>query len=267
MFQATARAGLDSYLAGLTDSARALSNNQNRTAVPQFRAESGDRGIYDVNTTELRAANILTGIVALVLLIVCANVANLLLSRATARQKEISVRLSMGATRRRLIGQLLVESLLLAFIGGALGIAVGYYGKQLLPSPAAQTAPLDWRVLGFVTLITAVTGILFGIAPAFRATSGDVSGVLKETSRSVVASRSLLSKSLLVVQVAISLVLLIGAGLFLRTLGNLRRVDVGFDPHNLVLFRVNPQLNRYDEKQSRAAVSADDGSARDHWRS
>jgi predicted permease len=104
-------------------------------------------------------------------------------------------------------------------------------------------------VLAFVTLITTVTGILFGIAPAFRATRGDVRGVLKETSRSVVASRSLLSKSLLVVQVAISLVLLIGAGLFLRTLTNLRNVDVGFDPQNLVLFRVNPQLNRYDEQR------------------
>jgi predicted permease len=250
VFQATARAGLDSYLAGLTDKERGLSNNQNRTAVPRFYAEPGSRGIYDVNTTELVAARILSAIVALVLLIVCANVANLLLSRATVRQKEISVRLSMGATRRRLIGQLLVESLLLASIGGALGIAVGYWGKLLLPSTTVQAAPLDWRVLGFVSLITAVTGILFGIAPAFRATSGDVSGVLKETSRGVVASRSWLSKALLVVQVAISLVLLIGAGLFLRTLDNLRRVDVGFDPQNLVLFRVNPQLNRYDEARS-----------------
>jgi predicted permease len=250
VFQGTAKAGLDGYLAGLSDKDRSLSNNQNRTAIPRFYAEPGSRGIYDVNTTELVAARILTAIVALVLLIVCANVANLLLSRATARQKEISVRLSMGATRRRLIGQLLVESLLLASIGGALGIAVGYWGKQLLPSTTAQAAPLDWRVLVFVTLITAVTGILFGIAPALRATSGDVSGVLKETSRGVVASRSWLSKALLVVQVAISLVLLIGAGLFLRTLDNLRRVDVGFDPQNLVLFRVNPQLNRYDEARA-----------------
>jgi predicted permease len=250
VFQGTARAGLDSYLAGLSDSQRSLASNQNRTAVPRLVVESASRGVYDVNQTELRAASILSGVVVLVLLIVCANVANLLLSRATARQKEISVRLSMGATRRRLIGQLLVESLLLASLGGALGIAVGYWGKQLLPSTTAQTAPLDWRVLLFVSLVTGITGILFGIAPAFRATAGDVSGVLKETSRSVVASRSLLSKALLVVQVAISLVLLIGAGLFLRTLDNLRRVDVGFDPQNLVLFRVNPALNRYDEKRS-----------------
>ena len=250
VFHGTAKTGLDSYLAGLSESARAMSSKQNRTNVPRLRVQSGAQGVYDVNETQLRGAAVLTVVVALVLLIVCANVANLLLSRATVRQKEISVRLSMGATRRRLIRQLLVESLLLAFLGGALGIAVGSWGRQLLPSPIAQNAPLDWTVLLFVTLVTSLTGILFGIAPALRATAGDVSGVLKETSRrGVVASRSVLAKSLLVVQVAISLVLLMGAGLFLRTLDNLRRVDVGFDPTNLVLFRINPQLNRYDEQR------------------
>jgi predicted permease len=250
VFQATAKAGLDSYLAGLSESARALSSNQGRTAVPRLLVQPGGQGVYDVNQTELRGATVLTVVVALVLLIVCANVANLLLSRATSRHKEISVRLSMGATRRRLIGQLLVESLLLASIGGALGVAVGYWGKLLLPSPVAQNAPLDWRVLVFVTFVTALTGVLFGIAPALRATAGDVSGVLKETSRSVVASRSFLSKSLLVVQVAVSLVLLMAAGVFLRTLDNLRHVDVGFDPTNLVLFRISPELNRYDEQRT-----------------
>jgi predicted permease len=252
VFQATAKAGLDSYLGGLDAKTRAQSNNQNRTAVPQLRVESGARGIYDVNDTDLRAVRILTGIVALVLLIVCANVANLLLSRATARQKEISLRLSMGATRGRLVGQLLVESLLLASIGGVLGIAVGYWGKRLLPGAPGQPAPLDWHVLAFVAAVTAITGVAFGIAPALRATRADINSVLKETSRSVVGSRSVLGKSLLVVQVAISLVLLTGAGLFLRTLDNLRAVDVGFNPRNLVLFRVNPQLNGYDEQRSGA---------------
>jgi predicted permease len=189
-------------------------------------------------------------VVALVLLIVCANVANLLLSRATARQKEISVRLSMGATRWRLVRQLLTESLLLASIGGVLGIAVGYWGQRLLPDPRAAGAPLDWRVLSFVVAVTALTGVLFGIAPALRATRMDLAGVMKETSRSVHGSRSWLAKTLLVVQMAISVVLLVGAALFLRTLENLRNVDVGFDPNNLVQFRVNPQLNRYDEKRT-----------------
>jgi predicted permease len=186
-------------------------------------------------------------VVALVLLIVCANVANLLLSRASARQKEISVRLSLGATRLRLIRQLLTESLLLASMGGALGVLVGYWGKQLLPGSAPQMTTLDWRILAFVLVVTGATGIVFGIAPAIRATGMNVSGALKDTSRSVVGSRSILGKSLLILQVAISLVLLVGAGLFLRTLQNLRHVDIGFNPQNLVLFRVNPQLNRYDE--------------------
>jgi predicted permease len=193
---------------------------------------------------------ILSVVVALVLLIVCANVANLLLSRAASRQKEISVRLSLGATRRRLIRQLLTESLLLASMGGALGVLVGYWGKQLLPGSAPQMTALDWRILAFILLVTAATGIVFGIAPALRATGMNVNAALKDTSRSVTGSRSILGKSLLIVQVAVSLVLLVGAGLFLRTLHNLRSVDVGFNPHNLVLFRVNPQLNRYDETRT-----------------
>jgi predicted permease len=147
---------------------------------------------------------------------------------------------------------MLVESLLLAVLGGVLGIAVGYWGKQLLPGALGQLAPLDWRVFAFTAIVVVVTGVVFGIAPALRTTRADISSVLKETSRSVAGSRSVLGKSLLVVQVAISLVLVTGAGLFLRTLDNLRAVDVGFDPTNLVLFRVNPQLNGYDEQRSAA---------------
>jgi predicted permease len=250
VFQQTARAGFDAYLKSLSDQERATSSNQNRTHIPRLRAEYGHRGVYDVNNNEIRAVTILTIVVALVLLIVCANVANLLLSRATTRQKELSVRLSLGATRGRLIRQLLTESLVLATMGGALGILIGYWGKQLLPGSSGRLTALDWRVLSFVMLVTLVTGILFGIAPALRGTGMNVSSALKETSRSVVGSRSALGKALLVVQVAISLVLLVGAGLFLRTLHNLRGVDVGFNPQNLLLFRVNPQLNRYDNARS-----------------
>ena len=235
VFEATARAGLDSYLAGLTTEARAASSNQKRTAVPRLLVEPGARGIYDVSETNLRAVRILTGVVALVLLIVCANVANLLLSRATGRQKEVSIRLSVGATRGRLVRQMLVESLLLAFLGGALGIGFGYWGRQLLPGTLGTLAPLDWRVFLFTAAVVVLTGVVFGIAPALRTTRADINSVLKETSRSVAGSPSVLGKSLLVVQVAISLVLVTGAGLFLRTLGNLRAVDVGFDPANLVL--------------------------------
>ncbi len=249
VFQQTARSGLDSYLKSLSDEERGRSGNRNRTEIPLLRVESGARGVYDVNTNELRSVTILSVVVALVLLIVCANVANLLLSRATTRQKELSVRLSLGATRARLVRQLLTESLLLAGMGGALGILVGYWGKQLLPGPPGQLTALDWRVLLFVLAITGLTGLIFGSAPAFRGTGMNVSSTLKETSRGVVGSRSYLGKSLLIVQVAISLVLLVGAGLFLRTLQNLRHVEVGFNAQNLFLFRVNPSLNRYDEKR------------------
>ena len=249
VFRSTARAGLDGYLKGLPESDRGSAMNRTRTEVPHLLVDSARHGVYDVGSTDVRSAAILSVVVALVLLIVCANVANLLLSRATTRQRELSVRLSLGATRGRLIRQLLTESLLLAFAGGALGVFVGYWGKQLLPAPVNQAAMLDWRVLGFVMLVTAVTGIVFGIAPALRATGVNLNDVLKQSGRSVSGSRSALSKSLLVVQVAISLVLLVGAGLFLRTLTNLRQVDVGFNPRNLLLFRINPQLNRYDEKR------------------
>jgi len=161
----------------------------------------------------------------------------------------LSVRLSLGATRGRLVRQLLTESVLLAAIGGALGILVAKWSGQLLPGAAGQATAIDWRVLSFVLAVTAVTGIVFGIAPALRATSVNVSLALKETSRSIAGSRNMLTRALLVLQVGISLVLLIAAGLFLRTLNNLRHVDVGFNTQNLVVFRVNPRLNRYDDKK------------------
>jgi predicted permease len=252
VFQQTARAGMDAYLQSIPEAERQASGNRTRTHIPRLRVDSGSRGIYDVATSEKRAASILSVVVGTVLLIVCANVANLLLSRASARQKELSVRLSLGATRARLIRQLLTESLLLAAMGGALGILVGYWGKKLLPNPIGQSAFFDWRVLMFVVAVTAVTGIVFGLAPALRATGGDVNAALKQTSRSVAGSRSVLGKSLLVLQVALSLVLLVGAGLFLRTLQNLRHVDVGFNPQNLMLFRLQPNLNRYDDKRTLA---------------
>ena len=262
VFQHTARAGLDTYLASLSAETRGDSRNRNRTEVPRLRVDSASRGVYDVNVSDSSAVTILSVVVVLILLIVCANVANLLLSRAATRHREISIRLSLGATRWRLVRQLLTESLMLAAMGGALGVLVGRWGQQLLPGTAGQAAPLDWRVLSFVLGVTGLTGLVFGIAPALRATGMNVSGALKETSRSVAGSRSLLSKSLLVMQVAISLVLLIAAGLFLRTLQNLRNVDVGFNTRNLVLFRVNPALNRYDERAHRGAVPRHAGAPR-----
>ena len=182
---------------------------------------------------------ILGAVVALVLLLVCANVANLLLARATSRQREISVRLSMGASRLRVIRQLLTESLLLAGMGGILGIAIARWGQPLLPPPVGTSAPADWRFAAFTAGMTILAGLIFGIAPALRATSLDIGKALKEDNRSVSGTNTALARTLLVLQVSISLVLMMGAGLFLRTLENLRHVDIGFDPQNLVVIRVN----------------------------
>jgi predicted permease len=250
-FQAAARDGWAEYFGSLKPEERTSQRNANRTKVPQLRVQNGSRGIYDVSADTYRSMTLLGVVVGLVLLIVCANVANLLLSRATARQREISVRLSLGATRARLIRQLLTESLLLAAIGAAFGGLVAYWGRQLLPGNLATAAPIDWRILGFVLALTIATGILFGLAPALRAsltTSGyGLGAMLKDGGRGVSGGRSRLGKSLVVAQVAISLVLLVGAGLFLRTVRNLRHVDVGFETENLLLIPVNPSLNRYEQ--------------------
>jgi predicted permease len=200
----------------------------------------------------------LQGVVGLVLLIACANVANLLLSRSAARQKEIGLRLALGASRWRLIRQLLTESLLLSVLGGALGIlfalwikdgfmTVSEWGGRSLSTFEAQ---LNLRVLGFTIGLSLITGIVFGLAPAWRATRVDLTPTLKDGGRgSTTYTRSLLSRGLVVVQVALSLLLLVGAGLFVRTLLNLQRVDPGFNTKNLLLFGIQPGLIGYkDEK-------------------
>ncbi|HEX8027361.1 MAG TPA: ABC transporter permease, partial [Vicinamibacterales bacterium] len=243
-FERSARAGMDGYLSGLTDEQRKLSRNQREgSEVPELLVLDGSRGIYDLDRTSTRSASVLGVIVVLLLLIVCANVANLLLSRAAARHREVSVRLSMGASRRRLVRQLLTESLLLSGTGGALGIALGYWSKKLLPF--GQNTTIDGQVLAFVAGISMLTGLIFGLFPAVRATRVDLSSAMKESSRSVAASRTWLSKGLLVTQVAVSVIPLIGAGLFVRTLQNLRSVDVGFSSSTTLMFRINPALNGY----------------------
>jgi predicted permease len=249
VFENTAKAGMAEYQSSLKAEEKNLTFNRQRgDAVPELWVKSAAHGYYDVDPQSQKSAGFLSAVVIIVLLIVCANVANLLLSRATTRHREIAVRLSMGATRGRLIRQLLTESLVLSSLGGVLGVLVGYWSRGLLPF--GQTAPLDWRVLGFVTGVSLLTGVIFGLVPAMRATKVDLSSAMKESSRSVTSSRSILSKGLLVLQVAMSLVLLIGAGLFLRTLENLKIVDVGFDSKNLLMFSVNPAVNHYDADRS-----------------
>jgi predicted permease len=249
VFQRTAKAGMAEYASSLTAEEKHLASNRQRgDAVPELLVRSAAHGYYDIDPQAQRSAGFLAVVVIIVLLIVCANVANLLLSRATTRHREISVRLSMGATRGRLVRQLLTESLLLSSLGGVLGVLVGYWSRALLPF--GQKAPLDWRVFGFVAGVSLLTGIVFGLLPALRATGVDLAGAMKESSRSVTGSRTILSKGLVVLQVAMSVVLLVGAGLFLRTLENLKSVDVGFDSKNLLMFSLNPGVNRYDPARS-----------------
>ena len=201
----------------------------------------------------------LMAIVALVLLIACSNLANLLIARASARQKEIAVRLALGAGRWRLIRQLLVESILLSFIGGAAGLALAVWMDRILISfqppdiwgIALSVAP-DAIILMFTLLISLLTGILFGLVPALQATRPVLATTLKDEAGSVAGGASAgLRKSLVVAQVALSLLLLVGAGLFIQSLSKLKELDPGFQTRNLVMFEVEPTLSGYKAEWTR----------------
>ncbi len=188
---------------------------------------------------------IMLGAVMLVLLIACVNVANLLLARAAGRRREIAIRVAIGATRRRLIAQLLTESLLLTFCGGALGLLLAYAGDRLLTLvmtryhlslPNAKVIDIDWRVLVFSLGITLVTGVIFGLAPSWAASKTALSQTLKESGLSTTteSGRRRLGNALVVCEMGLALVLLTGAGLLVRTFVGLVNVDLGIDPNNLV---------------------------------
>ncbi len=220
---------------------------------PRLIAESGSRGMLDMRREYSTTIYGLFIVVALVLLIACANVANLLLARAALRSAEINVRLAVGAGRWRLIRQLLTESVLLAALGGAGGVLFALWGKRALLAlsdkntgilPSEVDLNLNWRVLVFSLAVSLLTGVLFGLAPAWRATRLDLATSLKQSRRTTsVVSR--LSKGLIVAQVALSLLLLVGAGLFIRTLYNLQHVNLGFNQENLLLFRLQPEQGGY----------------------
>jgi predicted permease len=202
---------------------------------------------------------VLMCMVGLVLPIACANVANLLIARAFARQREIAVRLSLGASHGQLVRQLLVESLLLSLAGGALGLLLAVWMTRglisLIPSgnaPLLIRAEPDWRVLIFTFALTMVTGIVFGMLPALRASRPDTWGTLKDTVGAVAGSGGslFLRKGLVAAQVALSFLLLFGAGLFVRSLDNLRTTDTGVELDNLLTFRLSPALSGYDDRQA-----------------
>ncbi len=211
------------------------------------------RGRSGLRETFRNPLLVLMGVVAFVLLIACANVANLMLARAAARQKEVAVRLALGAGRWAIIRQLLVESLLLFVVAGAAGLALAVLMNRALigfipqgQAPPTISASPDWTVFGFNLAISMITGILFGLAPAMQATRPDVGRTLKDQAAAVVGGgMASLRKALVVAQVTLSLMLLIGAGLFVSTLNNLRGSDPGFRIERLITFKVNPTLNGY----------------------
>jgi predicted permease len=234
----------------LTDEAGSKITEEDQRQIAQYAPiiESGEKGFGNVRRDASQPLIVLMAVVGMVLLIACLNVANLLLARAAARRKEITVRLSMGASRLRLIRQLLTESLVLALAGGAAGVACALAASRVLMtmlSSLGQSIDIpfetDWRTLGFTGAIAVLTGLLFGLAPAIRATRISLAETLKDASRGTGGSRRAgAAKSLVAVQVAVSMLLLIGSGLFLRTLVNLKSEDLGFNPDGLVMARVDP---------------------------
>jgi predicted permease len=224
--------------------------------VPSLELGPAGQGFGQLHHQFSRPLFILMGVVSLVLLIACANVANLLLARARARGKEIGLRLSLGASRGRLLRQLLTESIFLGFLGGAVGCVFAYWGTRLLISLISSTGNTlslavspDLRVVGFTAGACLFTAILFGLAPAWRAARTDLVPGLKQSPQnlSTAGLRLGLGKALVVAQVALSLVLLFGAGLFVRTLVKLKNVDTGFDTRNVLLFGLNPTKSGYKE--------------------
>ena len=217
---------------------------------------SGGPGISGLRLNYSQPLRILMAFVALVLLIACANVANLLLARAAARQKEISMRLALGAGRGRLIGQLLTESLIMATLGGVLGALLAAWGVEILVTKfAGRTSPLnvhpDLRVLMFTLLVCALAAILFGLAPALRSTRVDLAPALRANTAAAGASgrRWSLGKALVSLQAALSLLMLFGAGLFVRTLQKLEAEDLGFNQQHVLLVSIDPRLAGYHPAQ------------------
>jgi len=201
-----------------------------------------------------QALFVLLGAVAFVLLIACVNVANLLLARAAAREKELAVRAALGAGRRRLARQLLTESALLSLAGGAMGLLLAVWGVKalkLISPDGPETIPrlgevsLDWRVLGFTLGVSCLTGVIFGLAPALQVSKPDLQHTLKEGGRGFVGARGQRLRGLLVIaEVALSLALLVGAGLLIRSFIRLQKVDLGFNPERLLTLRVEMSENK-----------------------
>ncbi|MEK6281436.1 MAG: ABC transporter permease [Acidobacteriota bacterium] len=202
---------------------------------------------------------ILLGVVAFVLLIACANVANLLLARSSARHKEFALRAALGASRARIVRQLLTESALLSLLGAGLGVLMALWGRNLLLAAIPDDMPfwmkfdLDLRVLGFTFAVTVITGLVFGVVPALHASRTDLNETLKEGGRSGSATHNRLRSLLVVAEVALSLVLLVGAGLMLRSFEKLAHVDSGINPDRVLTVEVPLPRAKYPEPAQQSA--------------
>jgi predicted permease len=220
------------------------------TLQSKLRLDPGSQGLASLRRQFSKPLFVVMAIVALLLLVACANVANLQLARAGAREKEIAVRMAVGAARMRVVRQLLTESILLAVLGGALGMAAAYGGTSALMTllghartPILLTVRPDGAVLGFTLTVSVLTALLSGMIPAVRAARLEMTPALQCARGAGIAGvRSRLAKSLVVLQVAVSLVLLIGAGLLARSLANLKSFYPGFNKNNVLLFTVNPMM-------------------------
>jgi predicted permease len=227
------------------------STDAERANLPALVIKPGAAGLDSLRRKYSKPLYVLMTLVGLILAIACANVANLLLARASARRREIALRLSVGAGRFRVVRQLLTESVLLASLGGVLGILFALWGMRFLTLLLANGnenftlhAELNWRVLGVAIALSLLTGVLFGLAPALQSTRVDVISAMKEMQAGEMMGRRSfwrisLSQSLVIGQIAVSLLMLVAAGLFVRTLTNLQSIELGFNRENLLLFALD----------------------------
>ncbi|HEY6805739.1 MAG TPA: ABC transporter permease [Pyrinomonadaceae bacterium] len=236
----------------LTELAGSQINDDTRRSIEgtSIAMVSGAGGISGLRLVYSKPLQMLMAIVGMVLLIACANVGSLFLARASGRGAEMSLRLALGASRMRIIRQLLTESLLLAVCGGVAGVLIAQWGVRLLVGLVTKETPLQTRldllVLSFTATVAIVAGLLFGLLPAIRASRTDLAGAMKEKSRTNTGrSRFGIASGLVITQICLSMVLLTGAGLFARSLLNLQKIDVGFNPENVLTLDIDPRLGGY----------------------
>ncbi|HEX8879276.1 MAG TPA: ABC transporter permease [Candidatus Acidoferrum sp.] len=263
---AQAQAAVDAVFRNdVLDKTKELFKTEDAPRLVLMPAPQAISGLREQLSTPLAILMVAAG---LVLLVACANVAGLMLARSATRQRELAVRLALGAGRKRIARQLLTESVLLSGAGGVLGVLLAYWSVQSLVAfmsrggwwPSHLAVHLDLRVLAFTVAASVLTGILFGLAPAFRGMRLDLAPALKESLRAPATGASArrwlnLGGGLVVAQVALAILALSGAGLLVRTLENLKSVNPGFDTHNILLFKMDPSLNGYTSAETLSLYS------------